>query len=152
MIRILESIKELAYNRGYVINCLRNLSKNRYEHLLKLYFYRDSRPNEFNHWCKEVANYSQMANSRIKIKLKDLINYLWDEPKDDYDEKRVRIKLDNFEYDGYPKTINFNYENLYNYLKEFNIWVANQLNDDYEVRKLDVVNKINELLNKYNIN
>lgn len=152
MIKIIESLKELAYDRGYVINKLRDSSDNRYEHLLKLYFYRDTKPNEVNHWCKEVANYSQISNSRTKIKLKDLIKYLWNEPKDDYSEKDINIILDNFEYEGYPKTMRFNYKNVYNYLKEFNVWVAEKMNNEEKIRHLDVVNKVKELLNKYSIN
>lgn len=146
----LQSLKELAYERGYVINKLRELSDNRYEHLLKLYFYRNIRSDEFNGWCKEVTNYSRLYKSNTKIKLRDLNKILWDEPKDDYTKKDIKIILDNFHFDGYPKIENFNYDNVFNYLKEFNEWLAKMLSNE-RVKIFDVTNKISELLNKYSI-
>ena len=143
--------KEMSRKRKEVLNKLDDKNEVRYEHLIKLYFYRDTRRNDFISWCEEVANFSKRHSSYSQIKLKDFIKILWTQPKDDYDKDTMNLILKDFYRKGYPEINNYNYENFYNYLKDFHMWLSELLVKQKIVLAYEVENKVTELLNKYPI-
>lgn len=147
----LQMLSEMFFDRKHVLEKLSEQNGARYEHLLKIYFYRNSRKENFNDWCIEVANYSKLSKCSSKLKVKDMYRILWDEPKDDYDFSGIHVFIKNLEFAGYPEIKNFNEDNVFNYLKEFHEWLINIILEK-KIYANDVANKLIELLNKYPIN
>lgn len=164
MIRILENLKllnEMADDLPKIENHLRNSEEQRIQNLLQIFVWRNT--STINHWCDELYaichDVSRTKNKNKYPKEKFILQNIWycwedcyndrlNNYVDDVEQKENKNKKEN----EYVKVPNFSSINLYNFMKDYHLWLAANLSNKGMVGRLDVRSKVKELLNKYPIN
>lgn len=147
-------VYELAKNKKEILSRLDDMSTKYMLHMLKIYFHSNSR--YYNHWVKEVhAFYSKVNKTKESNKypksdeIYEAILGQWEDDLENYTASDVRTI--NFMYkDDLPKIENYNYESVYKFLKNYTVWLSNELSSKGEVSLDMVYNKIEELLGNRN--
>lgn len=149
----LQIYKEFADKRKDIKNSLRNSEKQRRENLIQLFLWRDT--TTVGHWCDELyaacseINLSKSDKKYPKVKfILQEIWYCWEDGYNDKINKWIR----DVERKENNKASIFSKDNLYNFMKDYHIWLSENLSINGFVELPDVEEKIKELLNKYPIN
>lgn len=141
----------MAYEKRRVLDDSSHSNRNRYEHLFKLFFYRDT--DEFIHWCKEVANFSSCSPCNSKISEKEFKRVLWKSPQDEYIAVNVAGELQDYALLGFPEIDEYRYVNFFDFLFDFHAWLIKRLSrSSGRVFTTEIRDIVTQLLNEYGIN
>ena len=155
LFELLQMYNEMAYEKRKVLNDIRHTTFQRLRHLIKIFLYRDVRKNDMKHWInEELYNWCSdipLIKGNKHLSHKELYKVFWDEPKDDINERNINRIVKQFINIDFPK-IEYSFNNLYNFIKDFYMWLIEYLTKDFIIDPVDFENKIKELLNKYSIN
>lgn len=155
LFELLQMYNEMAYEKRKVLNDIRHTTFQRLRHLIKIFLYRDVRKNDMKHWInEELYNWCSdipLIKGNKHLSHKELYKVFWDEPKDDINERNINRIVKQFINIDFPK-IDYFFNNLYNFIKDFYMWLIEYLTKDFIIDPVDFENKIKELLNKYSIN
>ena len=155
LFELLQMYNEMAYEKRKVLNDIRHTTFQRLRHLIKIFLYRDVRKNDMKHWInEELYNWCSdipLIKGNKHLSHKELYKVFWDEPKDDINERNINRIVKQFINIDFPK-IEYSFNNLYNFIKDFYMWLIEYLTKDFIIDPVDFEKKIKELLNKYSIN
>lgn len=155
LFELLQMYNEMAYEKRKVLNDIRHTTFQRLRHLIKVFLYRDVRKNDMKHWINEElydwCSDIPLIKGNKHLSHKELYKVFWDEPKDDINERNINRIVKQFINIDFPK-IEYSFNNLYNFIKDFYMWLIEYLTKDFIIDPVDFENKIKELLNKYSIN
>lgn len=155
LFELLQMYNEMAYEKRKVLNDIRHTTFQRLRHLIKIFLYRDVRKNDMKHWINEElydwCSDIPLIKGNKHLSHKELYKVFWDEPKDDINERNINRIVKQFTNIDFPK-IEYSFNNLYNFIKDFYMWLIEYLTKDFIIDPVDFENKIKELLNKYSIN
>ena len=155
LFELLQMYNEMAYEKRKVLNDIRHTTFQRLRQLIKIFLYRDVRKNDMKHWInEELYNWCSdipLIKGNKHLSHKELYKVFWDEPKDDINERNINRIVKQFINIDFPK-IEYSFNNLYNFIKDFYMWLIEYLTKDFIIDPVDFENKIKELLNKYSIN
>lgn len=155
LFELLQMYNEMAYEKRKVLDDIRHTTFQRLRHLIKVFLYRDVRKNDMKHWInEELYNWCSdipLIKGNKHLSHKELYKVFWDEPKDDINERNIDRIVKQFINIDFPK-IDYSFNSLYNFIKDFYMWLIEYLTKDFIVDPADFENKIKELLSKYSIN
>ena len=155
LFELLQMYNEMAYEKRKVLNDIRHTTFQRLRQLIKIFLYRDVRKNDMKHWINEElydwCSDIPLIKGNKHLSHKELYKVFWDEPKDDINERNINRIVKQFINIDFPK-IEYSFNNLYNFIKDFYMWLIEYLTKDFIIDPVDFENKIKELLNKYSIN
>lgn len=155
LFELLQMYNEMTYEKRKVLNDIRHTTFQRLRHLIKIFLYRDVRKNDMKHWINEElydwCSDIPLIKGNKHLSHKELYKVFWDEPKDDINECNINRIVKQFTNIDFPK-IEYSFNNLYNFIKDFYMWLIEYLTKDFIIDPVDFENKIKELLNKYSIN
>ena len=164
MIKIIEqlsTLKEMADGLPKIEDHLRNSEEQRIQNLLQIFIWRNT--TTLNHWCDELYTVCHnVARTKTKNKYpkeKFILQNIWLCWEDCYYD-RLKNYIDDVEYKETKnnkenkdvKIPNFSKNNFYNFMKDYHIWLAHNLSMNGMVTRINIKEKIKELLNKYSIN
>lgn len=155
LFEVLQIYTEMAYEKKKILADIRHSDRFRIEHLTKVFLYRELRKQDLKHWIRGEL-YPKYAESPLikgnkHLSYKELYRAYWDEPKDDVNERRMKAMINSLISNGYPN-IEYSFSNLYNFIKDFTLWVIRKLADEYYLSDVnEFENKIMNLLDKYSI-
>lgn len=154
LFEVLQMYNEMAYEKRKILDDIRHTTFQRLRHLIKVFLYRDARKNDIRHWInEELYNWCSdipLIKGNKHLSQKELYKVFWDEPKDDINERNIDRIVKQFINIGFPK-IDYSFNNLYNFIKDFYMWLIEYLTKDFIIDPVDFENEIKELLNKYSI-
>lgn len=133
---------------------LNSIHKNLRLHLMMTFFLRNNQ--SLNHWISEINGFchdvNKCKNTKKYPKASFILQILWGQWEDSFYDH----------YKGYIRDIeskeniiidkNYNLNDCYNYLKDYYIWLSDNLSKHGYVDLSDIKDKIHELLNKYSLN
>lgn len=148
----LQLYSEFADKRKDIKRDLRNSTTQRRENLIQLFLWRNT--STVGHWCDELYG----ACSEINIsksdkkypKIKFILQEIWGYWEDDYNNK-INKWVKDVERKEQINVPNFSKENLYNFMKDYHIWLSENLSVRGFVELTEIEGKINDLFKKYPI-
>lgn len=145
-------LTEMAYPKSVAINKFQQFNEKRIEHLMLVYFYVDNE--SVDHWLNEICAWSKFSY-RIKPRNKlmrssTIYDLIWLQPKDSINVNSVKTRLKNFHTMKHlPLILEFDLNNLIEYLDSFFLWLSEQLSKNDEVDAERIKKYILGLVNIY---
>jgi hypothetical protein len=154
-------LQEMSYSKDKVWQLLTRYDNTIFTHLLKLFYFRDF-PQYFNNWSiaifKSAFRVHKIKNPKGKDKLpnaEDIYYWMWGGAEDSFKEHHSGI-LHDFNNKSDPEYSDLPYIHAggdplgaSSFIKDYHLWLARQLSLKGEVSKVDVQDKIKELLRKH---
>lgn len=148
MIRILY---EFAKTRDEIRDSLDSKSDIYITHLFKIFFMRDYRKDDLNHWCREVGDFYKKVDRFKGSKKFPSYKFIYDNILGDHEDIFDNIFILNQEYlrneynfDIYEDDI----DNIFKFIQEYTQWLARELSTKGVVLRDTCVTKLKELLEK----
>lgn len=149
----LQMYRELADKRKDIKISLRNSENQRRENLIQIFIWRNTTTIE--HWCDELyaacSEINLFKSNKKYPSAKFILQEIWLCWEDTYYDK-INKWVKDVERKEDIKALNFSKENLYNFIKDYHIWLSENLSNRGFIELSNVEEKIKSLLNKYKLN
>lgn len=152
-IRIIDDykyLKEMADGLADIKRELRSSSEQIRENLMQIFLWRDS--TAVNHWESELYavchSVSKCRHNKKYPKSSDILQEIWSYWEDSYYDKLQKYILQ-IEYKENNTAPSFNAIRLYNFIKDYCIWLSEVFSKDGLVTFPEVKEIVSELLDKY---
>lgn len=149
----LQMYREFADKRKDIKISLRNSEKQRRENLIQIFIWRNTTTIEY--WCDELyaacSEINLFKSNKKYPNAKFILQEIWLSWEDTYYDKINKWVKDVERKEGI-KALNFSKENLYNFMKDYHIWLSENLSNRGFIELSNVEEKIKSLLNKYKLN
>lgn len=124
------------------------------EHLFKIYFLRDLRRYDVNHWMDEIYNFynriRKLKGTNKYPKSNFIYYYIFGGIEDIFDNI-FENEISNIEYKYKVDIINPNKVDIFYFVKDYVEWLSYKLSNDGRVSISDVHDKLKELLEIYKL-
>lgn len=147
-------LREQAKSRSSIQNTIESTSYVRFEHLAKLFYYRDIGISHFRGWVtsarKGLEFIPLLKGKNTILDSKTLYEWAFEEYVDDWDNliKNI-IKNINFSYENLPDIKNPNKEEFKNFCSDYFLEVSKILSTERGFSSWEANDLIKELLIKY---
>ena len=139
-------VRSFAESKSQLRSDLRSVTKEVINHLIKIFLYPNAK--EQRHWKQEVATFfndmPKLKNSKKYPKADFLYENTWDVFKETTDNRIANI-IDTMTEDP----IETSYEDVYNAIQTYFLWICGELSKYGIVRNNDIYQKIEDIREIY---
>lgn len=134
------------------LNEIQCYEKKMLEHLCKLYFYNDLRSGDINGWKDEIHNFIStvsLIKGKNKYPTETQLNNWTINQFSDVLETRIKAKIEDLIYDGFPRKSNYNIDGAYNFIIDYYRFLNKTLSQKGAITKGEVSTELDRLLKLY---